>query len=83
MTTIVEEQLLCDGASTSGAHSSYVAPRRPWLTLYGLRLRPGGRKALEVRKFSVLLAACVLLGSFGEQPRLVAGLFMLSERFAV
>lgn len=54
MTTIVEEQLVSDGASTSGEHGSYVATRRPWLTLYGLRLRPGGRKALEVRKLSVL-----------------------------
>ena len=79
MTTIVEEQQLSHGASTSGAHSSYVAPRRPWLTLYGLRLRPGGRKALEVRKFSVLLAACVLLGSFGEQPRLVAAFVYVED----
>ncbi len=55
MATIVEERLDTSsaGASTSTEGRSYVATRRPWLTLYGLRLRPGGNKALEVRDISV------------------------------
>jgi len=47
MTTVVEERVQAQSTSVSAEHSNYVALRRPWLTLYGLRLRSGS-KAHEV-----------------------------------
>jgi len=43
MTTVVEERVQAQSASVSAEPSNYVALRRPWLTLYGLRLRSGNK----------------------------------------
>ena len=56
---------------TPNDFSHYVQTRRPWFTLYGLRLRPGGPKTEvceQSARFNLYLAAMrqlVVQGHFG------------------